>query len=360
MKSKITTYFILPTLFAGGAERVISFVSQNLNKDKFNVKLIIIGFEKDSKFDISGIPVIYLNKDRVLNAVIPIIRLLKKEKPDIVISSISHLNSMMGLVSLFFRNIKFIGRHATINKVAKNYRTPKKRSFLSLFDKVYTYGTKSLDRIICQSSDMKNDFLESYNYNPNHIQIIHNPITKVDLLKTKSETNNIRKFITVGRLSKIKGQLRLLDILAQLTFPFQYTIIGEGTYKSKVFTKIDELGLKDSFAYIPYTDDVFLHLINHDMFLQGSYSEGFPNALLESCSVGVPVIAFNSPGGTKEIVSNGINGYLVNNEDEFLEKLYEDKDWDPKSIREFVYEKFNKEKIIKQYETLFFDILTQN
>ena len=358
--SQIKTYFIIPTLFAGGAERVISFVSQNLNKDKFDVKLIVIGYEKDSKFDVSGVSVIYLNKDRVLNAVFPIIQLLKKDKPDVVISSISHLNSMMGLISILFRKIKFIGRHATINKIAKNYRTQKKRSFINLFNKVYDYGTKKLDRIICQSSDMKNDFLESYNYNPDHIQIIHNPITQIDLLKTKNETTEIRKFITVGRLSKIKGQLRLLEILSKLTFPFQFTIIGDGSYKTKVLDKINELGIKDNIVHIEYTDNVFSYLIQHDMFLQGSYSEGFPNALLESCSVGVPVLAFNVPGGTKEIVTNNENGFLVENENEFLDKLNDHRDWDPKQISEFVYSKFNKQKILNDYEQLFIDVVKLN
>ena len=76
------------------------------------------------------------------------------------------------------------------------------------------------------------------------------------------------------------------------------------------------------------------------MFLQGSYSEGFPNALLESCSVGVPVIAFNAPGGTKEIIDNGINGYIVENEEDYISKLKEDRIWDPKIVKDTVYKKF--------------------
>ena len=357
MKTRKKIFFILPTLFAGGAERVISFVSQNINKDKFDVKLIVIGYEKDSKFEIIGIPVVFLNKDRVLNAVIPIIRLLRKDKPSVVVSSISHLNSMMGLISILFKEIKFIGRHATINKVAKNYRTPRKRSFLSNFNEINNYGTKKLDSIICQSSDMKKDFLESYNYNSNNIKIIHNPITQNKIIKSKNKESEIKKYITVGRLSKIKGQLRLLEILSKLTFPFQFTIIGDGSYKNILFAKIEELGLRDKIVHIEYTNNVYNHLIEHDMFLQGSYSEGFPNALLESCSVGVPVIAFNVPGGTKEIVTNNKNGFLVDTEIEFLEKLNEEKQWDSKLISNYVYEKFNKQKILNDYEQLFIDIL---
>ncbi|WP_179347762.1 glycosyltransferase [Winogradskyella pacifica] len=360
MSKKIKVFFILPTLFAGGAERVMSFVSQNLNKEKFDVTLIVIGFEKESKYEVKDITVTYLSKKRVLNSALILTKIIYKQHPQIVLSSISHLNIMMGLISKFFPKVKFIGRHATISNVAIKYKTAKRKFNISSLLKLDSIGIKNLNYIICQSSDMKNDFLDIYDIDANNVKIIHNPVTQIDIVKERNQNKEIKKFITIGRLSKIKGQLRLLDVLSRLTVPFHFTIIGTGSYSEVIHNKIKELGLSENITHIEYTDNVFLHLINHDMFLQGSYSEGFPNALLESCSVGVPVIAFNSPGGTKEIVSNGINGYLVNNEDEFLEKLYEDKDWDPKSIREFVYEKFNKEKIIKQYETLFFDILTQN
>lgn len=357
MKNK--AYFIIPTLFAGGAERVISFVAENLNRDKFDVKLIVIGFEKDSKYDTGGTQVVYLNKSRVLFSLISIIKLLIKDKPQVIVSSISHLNTMMGLLSIFFRKIKFIGRHSTISKVAKNYRTNKAKPWISYFSFVFDFGIRKLDYIICQSSDMKNDFLESYNYDPENIWIIRNPITKLEGPKTNNEeTNNeIKKLITIGRFRKIKGQLRLLHIVSKLEIPFELTIIGEGEYKERIFKKIEELKLENKINYIAHTNNVYEHLIKHDMFLQGSYSEGFPNTLLESCVVGTPVIAFNVPGGTKEIVDDGINGFLVNSEKEFLEKLNDTREWNPEIVSKSVYKKFSKEQILSEYEEFFMNIL---
>jgi len=357
MKTKI--YFIIPTLFAGGAERIISFVAENLSIDKFDVKLIVIGFEKDSKYDVSNINVIFLNKSRVLFALFSIIKILNKEKPQIVVSSISHLNTMMGLLSIFFRKTKFVGRHSTISKVASNYRTNKTKSWLKFFAFLFDYGTRKLDYIICQSSDMKNDFLDCYKYNPDHIWIIRNPITKEESNKTIKQKNNnqVKKLITIGRFRKIKGQLRLLDVLSKLKIPFEYTIIGDGEYNDKIFSKIKELNLEDKINHIKHTNNVYEHLAKHDMFLQGSYSEGFPNTLLESCVVGTPVIAFNAPGGTKEIIENGINGYIVDSKDEFLEKLNGNKKWDPKIVSQSVYKKFSKEKILNKYEELFSSII---
>ncbi|OBX21888.1 hypothetical protein A9996_17540 [Gelidibacter algens] len=166
----------------------------------------------------------------------------------------------------------------------------------------------------------------------------------------------LKNNITIGRISEGKGYIRILEILAKLSFPFQYTIIGEGAYYDIVFSKIRELGLNDKVNYIRFTNNVSEYLVDHDMFLQGSYSEGFPNALLESCAVGTPVIAFNVPGGTKEIIEDGINGFLVDNDDDFLEKLNDNREWNPEIVRESVYKKFNKNKIISDYEKFFIEI----
>jgi len=356
-KKKIKVYFVLPTLFAGGAERVITFISQNISKEIFTVKLIVIGFEKDSKYNTNEITTIYLNKNKVSESIIPLYKVLKKESPDIVLSSISHLNSFMGYMSIFFKNTKFIGRQATINKVARKHKAQKNKILSIILSKIFNYGTIKLDVIICQSMDMKADFLESYNYDEKKIRIINNPLTDTDKIKTIENKNSVKKLITVGRLSKIKGQLRLLDILSKLEYPFQFTIIGSGTYEQKIYDKIKEHNLEDKVNHIKYTDKVLEELIKHDMFLQGSYSEGFPNALLESCSVGVPVIAFKAPGGTKEIIDNGINGYIVENEEDYISKLKEDRIWDPKIVKDTVYKKFNSKKILKEYEDLFLEVV---
>ncbi|WP_339624124.1 glycosyltransferase [uncultured Winogradskyella sp.] len=358
MKTRKKIFFILPTLFAGGAERVISFVSQNLDFEKFDVTLIIIGFKKDCKYEISGIPIIYLNKSRVLNGAFAIFKLISKQKPQIVVSSISHLNAMMGLISICFSKVIFIGRHASILDVTSKKNN--KKSFLKKVFDYHSFGTKKLDYFICQSSDMKNNIIDIYNIDDKLIRIIHNPVTQIDIIKEKNISNDIIKYITVGRLSKIKGHLRILEVLSNVTFPFHYTIIGEGSYYDLIFSKIKELKLENKISHIKYTDNVAKYLVKSHIFLQGSYSEGFPNALLESCAVGTPVIAFKAPGGTKEIVQNGINGFIVLNEKDFLKKLSNNKEWNPMHIRQSVNEKFNKNKIINDYEQMFTDILNQH
>ena len=350
---KIKIMFILPSLSAGGAERVISFVSQNIDKKKFQPQLVIAGFEKDSVYDVSNVEVIYLNKPRILTALPSIVSLIKKNKPKVVVSSISHVNTAMSMLSPFFKRTKFIGREATVLSKRSNEKKIRQWSPFRLLPN----GFKNLDALICQSHDMAEDMITNFNIPKDHIHVINNPISNLPDVKPLQPFTEVRKFITVGRLTEVKGHLRLLDILSKFNQPFNYTIVGSGGLKDDILLKAKELGIYDNIEHVPFTNEVNEYISKHDLFLQGSYVEGFPNALLESCVVGTPVIAFNAPGGTKEIVENNINGFLVENEEEFLERLNHFKEWNPEHVRTSVVKKFNKNVILKQYEDLFENII---
>ena len=140
---------------------------------------------------------------------------------------------------------------------------------------------------------------------------------------------------------------------------YTYTIIGKGSQFESVFEIAKSLGVEGQINHIPFTKEVPRLLAESDIFLQGSYVEGFPNALLESCAVGTPVIAFDAPGGINEIVENHINGFIVKDEEEFLKAIkiiLNSKKFDPKTVSESVYKKYSEEIIIKKYEKLFSEL----
>ena len=351
---------MLPTLHAGGAERVISFISQNLNPADFDVKLLVTNNEDEARYDVSGIEVVYLNKPQVRKSIGGIVRFLRKNKPDIVFSSLVHLNTVLSYISPFFPKTLFIGRETFLRVNTEAYQSPKVGWFHSFIASV---SYKLLDYIICQSIDMAKDLTDHYHIKPRKLRIINNPITnegETGISERKlcpPETAETVRFITVGRLSRIKGIPRVLRMLATLDYDWSYTIVGSGEEKEDLEQTVRELGIESRVRFIGYTSEITELLTTHHYFLQGSYKEGFPNALLESCVAGTPIIVFDAPGGTREIVEQGVNGYLAQDESEFAEFLNRRSSFDPESVRESVLRKFGKKKIIGEYEAFFKEIM---
>lgn len=357
-EKKIKITFVLPSLSAGGAERIMSFIAQELNKGIFEPTLLVIGFEKDSVYDITKTNTIFLNKKRVLFGTIGLFKHFRKAKPDIVLSSIVHLNTLTAYLSVFFPKTKFIAREANVlsELIKYNHYT---KVYFPKFLTVLAY--KLIDCIICQSKDMKIDMIKSYNIPEIKLVLINNPITSNLKPKLKSRNNaHSLSIITIGRLSKEKGHERIFEVLSKLNFPFQYTMIGDGIERENLMLLIKKNNLENRIKHIPFTKKVNEYLTESDVFLQGSYVEGFPNVLLESCVVGTPVVAFNAPGGLNEIIENNINGRVVNEVEEcvnYLNKLNINFIFKPELVSQIVNSRFNKQVILRQYESLFVNIL---
>ena len=207
---------------------------------------------------------------------------------------------------------------------------------------------------------MKNDLLNNFSFSSQNITVINNPISaKKNIVLDRNFSKEKVRFITVASLKKQKGHIRVLEVLSKLNFDFTYTIIGKGAEYENIYLKIKKLNLKKHVKYVPYTNQIDKYLSQNDFFLQGSYIEGFPNCLLESCAMGLPIIAYNSPGGLNEIIKKGFNGYLALDDSDFLNKLElaVSREWDRGKIKNDIYNRFGSEKIISEYETLFNKII---
>ncbi len=358
MKKRIL--FIIPSLKAGGAERVISFLVSKLDKSEFECVLIVLGFQKDTVYNVQNLRVTYLNKPRLIRSIPSIIKAILNIKPQIVFSSIGHVNILMGVFTFFFRKIKFIAREASVITTINQYGGRPKNVPSKVIKILYSRFSK----IVCQSNDMRNDFIENFKLPPNKLVVINNPITKIykeqDSVFVKENKVDV-KFITVGRLCKEKGYERILKGLSKIkNYSFQYLIIGSGELAPNIRVLAKKFNIEEKISYIPFTDKVLEYLAGSDFFIQGSYVEGFPNALLESYSVGTPAIVFNCPGGTKEIVNNGINGYLADDENDFEKKLVNiDKNrylFNRERVKNSVRYKFSSEKILLSYKKMFLSV----
>jgi glycosyltransferase involved in cell wall biosynthesis len=128
------------------------------------------------------------------------------------------------------------------------------------------------------------------------------------------------KFITISRLDNEKAIDRLLSICKRLKnkgYDFYWYIIGGGRLYDKIKLQIIDMRLEDSVILTGELDNPMPLLKQCDVFALLSKYEGMPVTIHEAMILGVPVIATNV-GGVSEQIEDGINGLLVENNDEAI------------------------------------------
>jgi len=150
-----------------------------------------------------------------------------------------------------------------------------------------------MDVIISQSEYMKNDLVQNFNIKPGKIYIIHNPVNTEDIVvkaqSNKSFFDNSKiNLVAVGRLEKIKGYDRMIDAFSKLKKASNYHlhIFGEGSERKHVEKQITDIHLNNAITLHGFTDNPYQYIKQADLFLIASYSEGFPNVVLEANALG--------------------------------------------------------------------------
>ena len=138
---------------------------------------------------------------------------------------------------------------------------------------------------------------------------------------------NVQKknwIITIGRLHKEKGIDRLLDIFKQLNEPnWKLVIVGKGKHEKELIEYSKQLGIYEKVIFVGKVENIEKILSESSIFVLPSYGEGFPNALCEAMSIGLPCLSFDIVAGPRDIIEDNINGYLIENENikKMIEKI---------------------------------------
>jgi colanic acid/amylovoran biosynthesis glycosyltransferase len=139
----------------------------------------------------------------------------------------------------------------------------------------------------------------------------------VDLQRFTPVTHqsNSKRLLYTGRLSAAKGVPILFQALQQIV-PHHpnlvLTLVGDGADRVALEMLAADLDLTPYLKFVGYQsqDAVCQYLLNSDIFVLPSFSEGLPVALMEALAAGVPVIT-TAIAGIGELVEDGVNGYLI-------------------------------------------------
>ena len=374
--------FVLESLAGGGAEKVLTTMIKNLDKDKFDVTVLLIVHtgiyvEEVEKYCqvqymledypkingiISKIKYHWQYKKIYSQPVEKIYQRYIKDKYDIEIAFLEGFATKLVAASNNTESKKVCWIHTDMemNPYADRY-------YKSIEEEREVY-TK-FDSIIAVSQSVKDSFERKFSFK-NMVKVIYNPIDK-EIIEKKARNKyamcNIEKsitelnLITIGRLEKPKGYDRLIKILGALKeYKGSYilNILGDGTEKDNLEKIIQDNGLENQVFLRGFQKNPYVWILQADAFICSSYSEGFSTVATESIILGKPVFTVDC-AGMRGLISDSKCGVIVPNTDQDLYKLLRGifrKEYDLKKYQIAAEErskKFSLQETMRELEELF-------
>lgn len=304
----------VPNLHCGGAERNTVTLCERLDPEMFDVVLLVLDnrtpFYTLSRQDVRIIDL----KQRKASLALPGIRReVLRFRPQILLSMSNHLNLLLAMFrSRFPAGMKLVARESSV--VSINSR---RAAFPSLFRFLLKRFYRRIDVIVCQSAFMQRDLISFCGVPEPQTRVIRNAVRVPEAQLTTQLLGLYRtQIITVSRLSEEKGVDRVLRALLLVNRGFDFHIIGDGPHRKVLESQVRRSIRYEHTRFHGASDKPFEVVRNPTLFLCGSQYEGSPNAVIEALSLGIPVVAFDAPGGLSELIRNGENGFLVPDGDE--------------------------------------------
>ena len=140
---------------------------------------------------------------------------------------------------------------------------------------------------------------------------------KAKLRKEIGLNENDFVMIYPAELSKRKRQLWLINCISNLLKEYDnihLLLPGKDSLNSECQKIVKKLNLENQIHFLGYRKDIPKLLKISNLSLSSANQEGLPVNIMEAMYIGIPIIATNCRGN-RDLVINGVNGYLVNLED---------------------------------------------
>ena len=308
-EKKFKVCLVAISLGQGGAERSTALLSQMLEMRGYDVHIAILNSSIDYPYSgkIFNLGEFKDSSDSNIKRILRFRKLrsyFKSEKFDYIIDNRSRSSVMKEwyYLNVLYRSFKII----------YVIRSANLKEYLPTNKWVVQQMIKKSHRIVGVSKHIA----ETVNRKFSTTKAIHiyNPVSKIPKLEDKVGEKYI---VFLGRLEDdVKNVSLLLDSFTNSVLPennINLKILGNGNDREMLMEKTRNLNLADKVEFVPFDPDVYPFLKNAVFTVLTSKYEGFPRVLIESLSMGTPVISVDCVSGPNEIVINERNGLLVEN-----------------------------------------------
>lgn len=313
---KLRVVHIVPMLSPGGAERVAVHIATGLDRDRYEAVVVSlagrVGCELDDLLDDAGIGVRYLGKHRGFDyhAYARVHRTLRELEPNVI-------HTHLHVLRYALPSMRLLGSVASLHTVHNLAEREIERGMRWIQQYAFNHGVVP----VAVGEEVARSLKRLYKLP--HQRIIPNGIP-VDLFscpKVPRREWRAREgfreesvlFVCVARFASQKNHALLVRSFAQGLAPdsrVHLVLVGEGQLQREIEELTRALAIEKYVHFLGLRTDIPDILAAADVFVLSSDYEGNPLSVMEAMAAGLPVIG-TSAGGTKDIVEDGVEGYLV-------------------------------------------------
>ena len=317
---KLHIALLFPSLEGGGVQRALINLAMGLKQSGLSVDLVVgKAAGPFNELVPAEVRIIELGGNGMLGRIPMLIRYLRKERPDCLMSAQYHVN-LTAILARWLAGTKtplVISEHNDIQSVYKNAQSLKDRLSTRLTPYLYPFA----DRIVAVSQGVATSLSNWTKIPTSRINIIYNPLVHKGLLASAQESANHSWFepgqppviLAVGRLEPQKDFITLLkafDLLHKKS-PARLLILGDGGQRRWIEEQVAKMKLAEFVQMPGYAANPYAFMSRAAVFVLASAWEGFPSVLVEAMACGCPLVSTDCPSGPNEILEAGRWGRLV-------------------------------------------------
>jgi glycosyltransferase involved in cell wall biosynthesis len=310
----------LPSLEGGGAERVMINLASGLLTSGCSIDLVLTEGKGALLRDVpSAVNIVDLSSRRMIASLFPLVRYLRKIRPDILLSAMDHTN----IVAIWAGKLAAVGTRVVISvhsliSLSQGGSVSRREAFLIPFARRFYPWAESC---VAVSDGVAKDLSIRLDFPREKIVTIYNPVVNQELLQAGDRKIDHPWFgdsapaviLGVGRLAREKDFPTLLSAFEAVyqKMDCRLLILGDGPERLHLQELVEQKKLQDVVQLSGFVDNPASYYSYARVFVLSSAWEGLSSVLIEAMACGTQIVATRCPGGVVEITRDGELGWLV-------------------------------------------------
>ena len=260
-----------------------------------------------------------LNPPWVLGCLPALVRYLREERPDAMLSALNYTN----ITALWAHHLAGVPTRLVVSErntlsVRAGREVKRRLRVLPRLVRRY-YGWA--DGVVAVSAGVAEDLSQLTGIPRSSIRTTYNPVVGPEIAAQAAEALDHPWFapaappvlLAAGKLKPQKDFVTLLEAFALLRRrrPVRLVVLGEGPARRDLEARARALGIEDDVVLPGFVANPFAYMARSGVFVLSSAWEGLPGVLIQAMACGCPVVATDCPSGPAEILDKGEHRPLV-------------------------------------------------